>query len=356
MDVVTNPLRGKGISALNPLRDSVVADPTRARALFQRCAVASATPLLNLPDLAARVGSRQFHLKDETDRMGLGSFKALGAVHAIARIAADRLGSEQDLEETANVLQDEVFVCASAGNHGMSVAAGARIFGARAIIYIGETVSEVFAERLREAGAEVVRSGANYEESMSASSAAADERGWTLLSDSSWPGYYQLPASVMEGYLISGAEVSEVIPDTPSHVFLQAGVGGFAAAMSALFRSIWGEGPTLVAVEPEAARCVVDSVLAGEPVVSPGPVSSMGRLDCKEASHLALSRLASDVDYFVTIEDSTAAEAVAILGEHGVHTSPSGAAGVAGALSAGLGVGISGSSRCLAFVTEGPEQ
>lgn len=201
----------------------------------------------------------------------------------------------------------------------------------------------------------MVRSGANYEESMAASAAAAGKHGWTLLSDSSWPGYYQLPASVMEGYLISGAEVTDSIPDTPSHIFLQAGVGGFAAAISALFRSVWGEGPTIVVVEPDAARCVVDSVLAGEPIVSPGPVSSMGRLDCKEASHLALARLSSDVDYFVTIGDSTADDAVDILSEHGVHTSPSGAAGVAGALSAGASVGISESSRCLAFVTEGPE-
>jgi diaminopropionate ammonia-lyase len=317
--------------------------------------VASATPLLNLPDLASRVGAEQFHLKDETDRMGLGSFKALGAVHAIARIAADRLGTEA-LEETGNALRGEVFVCASAGNHGMSVAAGARTFGAKAIVYISDTVSEAFAERLHDEGAEVVRSGADYEESMAASATAAEEQGWTLLSDSSWPGYHQVPASVMEGYLVSGAEVTETIPDTPSHVFLQAGVGGFAASMSALFRSTWGEGPTIVVVEPETARCVVDSVLAGEPVVSPGPVSAMGRLDCKEASHLALARLSSDVDYFVTIEDSTAQDAVELLGEHGVQTSPSGAAGVAGALSAGTSVGISGSSRCLAFLTEGPEQ
>lgn len=355
MDVVANPLRGKGIAALDTLRQRVVADPTGARSLFRLCPVATTTPLLNLPDLASQVGAGQFHLKDETNRMGLGSFKALGAVHAIASMAADRRGSESLLEKTADALRGEVFVSASAGNHGMSVAAGARIFGARAVIYISETVSEAFAERLREQGAEVMRSGASYEESMKASAAAAEEHGWTLLSDSSWPGYYAQPAAVMEGYLISGAEVTEVIPDTPSHIFLQAGVGGFAAAMSALFRSIWGEGPTIVVVEPESASCVVDSVLAGEPVVSPGPVSAMGRLDCKEASHLALSRLSSDVDFFVTISDATAADAAEILGDHGVDTTPSGAAGVAGALSAGVSVGISEPSRCLAFATEGPE-
>ena len=356
MDAIANPLRGKGISSLGFLSPGVIADPGSARALFQRCPVATTTPLLNLPVLASRVGSGQFHLKDETDRMGLGSFKALGAIHAIARMASDRAGPDASPDETARALEGEVFVCASAGNHGMSVAAGARIFGARAIVYLSETVSESFAERLRRKGAEVVRSGANYEESMAASVAVAEEKGWILLSDSSWPGYYELPASVMEGYLISGAEVTETIPDIPSHVFLQAGVGGFAAAMSALFRDRWGEGPTIVLVEPESARCVLDSVLAGEPVVSPGPVSSMGRLDCKEASHLALSRLSADVDYFVTVGDSTADEAVEILAEHGVHTSPSGAAGVAAALTAGGSVGVSGSSRCLAFVTEGPEQ
>jgi len=319
------------------------------------CPVASETPLRNEPELARALGVGGLHLKDESDRMGLGSFKALGAVHAIAHMAIERVGSSPTSDQVSGALKGEIFVCASAGNHGLSVAAGARIFGARAVVYISEAVSEAFAARLRDRGVEVVRSGSNYEQSMTASVDAAEENGWTLLSDSSWPGYHDLPSRVMEGYLISGAEVVEAVPVPPTHIFLQAGVGGFAAAMTALFRSQWGEGPVIVVVEPQSARCLTESVRAGQPVVAPAPVSTMGRLDCKEASHIALARLAADADYFVTIEDDLSEEMVVRLAEHGVETTPSGAAGLAGAGNAVGELGLDESSRVLAFVTEGPE-
>lgn len=341
---------------LDHLRDRVVVDPDEARALFRRCEAAAETPLLDLPDIAAGVGAGRFSLKDETDRMGLGSFKALGAVHSIAGMAVDRARSAASATELGDSLKGEVFVCASAGNHGMSVAAGAALFGATSVVYVSETVSESFEDRLQAKGARVVRIGSSYEESMEAAAIAAQEHEWILLSDSSWPGYYDLPASVMEGYLISGAEVIETIPETPTHIFLQAGVGGFAAAISGLVRRVWGDGPRIVVVEPTVARCVTESALAGEPVTAPGPVSTMGRLDCKVASHLALARLCYDVDYFVTIDDTQAEHAVEALKECGVETTPSGAAGVAAALSAGTRLEVSEMSRVLAFATEGPER
>ncbi len=89
--------------------------------------------------------------------------------------------------------------------------------------------------------------------------------------------------------------------------------------------------------------------------LSPGPVSTMGRLDCKEASHIALARLAADADYFVTIEDDLSEETVVRLAEYGVETTPSGAAGLSGAWNAVGGFGLDESSRVLAFITEGPE-
>ena len=355
MEILHNPHRGRGLQSLAGIEARVISDPTAARALFQMCPVASVTPLRNQPELAKRLGVGGLHLKDESDRMGLGSFKALGAVHAVSRMAVDKVGPSPTPDEVAEALKGEVFVCASAGNHGLSVAAGARIFGARAVVYISEAVPEAFAARLRERGAHVVRSGSDYEESMTASVLAAKENGWTLLSDSSWPDYHDLPSGVMEGYLISGAEVVEAIPVPPTHIFLQAGVGGFAAAMSALFRSQWGDGPVIVVVEPQSARCLTESVRAGQPVVAPGPVSTMGRLDCKEASHIALARLAADADYFVTIEDDLSEETVVVLAEHGVETTPSGAAGVSGAWNAAAELEFDESSRVLAFIPEGPE-
>ncbi|MCB1435476.1 MAG: pyridoxal-phosphate dependent enzyme, partial [Alphaproteobacteria bacterium] len=176
----------------------------------------------------------------------------------------------------------------SAGNHGLSVAAGARVFGANAIIYLAKTVPESFAERLRSKGARVIRAGDTYEESMAAASDAAIAHSWHLLSDSSWLGYEDPARDVMEGYLIMGDELAHQIESPPSHVFLQAGVGGLAAAAAAAARRNWGHATKIIVVEPAFAPALFESIRAGRPVTTSGPVSSMGRLDCKEPSHLAL--------------------------------------------------------------------
>ena len=362
MEVIDNPFRGSGLTAKAGLAAGrVAADPAQALALFRRCPAAAPSPLLEMPGLAAALGVGTLHLKDERERMGLGSFKALGATHAIAREAA-RLADTPDgpaaCDAMADSLEGTTYACASAGNHGLSVATGAAHFGARAMIYLATTVPEAFAERLRRRGATVVRAGDDYEASMAAAAADAEANGWILLSDSSWPGYTELPTRVMEGYLIMGAEVVDALDEPPGHIFLQAGVGGLAAAMTALFRARWGDAPKIVVVEPRAAPALMDSIRAGRPVAARGPVSSMGRLDCKEPSHLALAELARHADYFVTIDDPQCAETVELLEHHGITTTPSGAAGVAGLHHASAcreRLGLSGASRVLAFVTEGPE-
>lgn len=363
MEAISNPYRGRGLPPDTNLADGrLVRDPTQALALFTRCPAAAPSPLLDLPGLAAEFGVAGVYLKDERQRMGLGSFKALGATHAIARDAArrrDTPAAPAACEAMTDALEGTVYACASAGNHGLSVAVGAAHFGARAMIYLAASVPEPFAERLRQRGATVVRAGDDYEASMAAAAADAAANGWVLLSDSSWPGYVELPRRVMEGYLIMGAEVADAMAEPPSHVFLQAGVGGLAAAMTALFRDRWGDAPTVVVVEPTAAPALLESIRAGRPVTTSGPVSSMGRLDCKEPSHLALAELASGADFFVTVEDAQCAQSVALLARHGLDTTPSGAAGVAGLHhAAGLRpqLGLSDRSRVLAFLSEGPEE
>lgn len=250
-------------------------------------------------------------------------------------------------------------MAASAGNHGLSVAAGARIFGAAAIVYISQSVPEAFSERLKSHGAEVRREGASYEESMDAALGAADANGWALLSDSSWPGYLDTPRRVMEGYLQIMAELGGQLGDVPTHVFLQAGVGGMAAAIAAKARQVWGNNPKIVVVEPDAAPALMESIRADRIVETIGPVSSMGRLDCKVPSLLALNGLARDADFFMTISEEEAAEGVDVLAAYGYPTTPSGAAGFAGLLSAmkahSDSLHLDKTSRVLAIVTEGPQ-
>ena len=362
MQLLKNPFRGTGLAPGAGLADGTVSrDPGEPLALLQRCPAAAVTPLQDVPELADVLRIGTLRLKNESSRMGLGSFKALGAAYAIARLAArraERLGIEDGQQAMRSILSDEVFVCASAGNHGLSVAAGARIFGARAVIYLGTAVPEPFAERLRRAGTEVVREGEDYAASMQAAARDAGKNGWTLLSDSSWVGYTEWPALVMEGYLVAADEVCRQAPRPPTHVFLQAGVGGFAAAMTAYFRARWGDAPTIVVVEPEAAPALMDSVRAGKPVQVGGPASSMGRLDCKEPSHLALAELAREADYFATLSDEACAASVALLERSGIATTPSGAAGFSALHQLDPQrhtLGMHADSEVLAFITEGPE-
>lgn len=354
-----NAHRGRGLNT--PAIGRVIADPAGAQSLFRRCPVASRTPLHDAPALAEACGIGALSLKDETERMGLGSFKALGASHAIARHAArkaEREGRPIETAATKDMLAGSVFTCASAGNHGLSVAAGARIFGAEAVVFVSAAVPEGFVRRLEGRGARVIRTAGDYDASMAAAAEAAEANGWTLLSDSSWPGYTEWPLHVMEGYLISAAEIAEEMAEAPTHVFLQAGVGGLAAAMAAFARRHWGEAPVIVVIEPSAAPALIESIRAGSAMTTQGPASNMGRLDCKAPSHLALGELARSADHFLTISDRQAGATVQLLAAQGILTTPSGAAGVSGLHHAGSlrsALGLDSGSRVLAFITEGPE-
>ncbi len=339
-----NPWRGRKLDEAGILP---IADPRGVANLLQRCPAHQPTPLRDAAGLAAELGVARLWLKDERARMGLGSFKALGAAHAIAREAA-----ATGATDLRRALQGRTYVAASAGNHGLSVAAGARLFGARAVIYLAETVPEAFAARLQAKAAEVVRAGADYEASMQAAATAARAQGWTLLSDSSWPGYTELPLRVMEGYLQLAAEATAQIDAAPTHILLQAGVGGLAAAVAAHARMVWRDGPQIIVVEPEAAPALVESIRAGRAVDTNGPTSCMGRLDCKTPSMIALNGLARDADVFVTISETEARRGVDLLAEHGLSTTASGAAGVA-ALMAGLA--LPPEARVMAILSEGPE-
>ncbi len=330
-------------------------EASRPFRLLQDCPAYEPTPLVDLPDLAAACGVARLQVKDESKRMGLGSFKALGGAFAVAQMVLDASGAEDPCGEAAKrVAGGMTFITASAGNHGLSVAAGAKVFGARAVIVLAAAVPEAFAERIRGLGAEVMRVEGDYEESVAAAKRAASERGWLLLADGSWEGYTERPALVMEGYTVMAEECRRSFAESgewPSHVFLQAGVGGLAAAMAAPIRATWEEQPEIVVVEPEAAPCLLESVMTGGLKPVKGPLSNMGRLDCKEASLVAFQSLRQDADVFLTVSDEQAMAAAESFASEGLPTTPSGAAGLAG-----LKLRQPGSqARCLVILSEGPE-
>lgn len=345
MNILSNPFRGSGLSHPDLAQMPwTAADAGPPQKLIAQCPEAAETPLLKDDEIASELGIASVFLKDERDRMGMGSFKALGAAYVIACDAAK------------GHAKGKTYVTASAGNHGLSVAAGASAFKANSRVYIAETVPEAFAERLRSHGAEVAREGAVYEDSMAAAARAAEVEGLILLSDSSWPGYFDRPHRLMEGYLILMAEAVAQLSVPPTHIFLQAGVGGLAGACAAHARLAWGHAPKIIVVEPEAAPALMASIKAGGPVAAPGPVSSMGRLDCKEPSLIAFKSLARDADYFVTITEEEAASGATRAIQAGYPTTPSGVAGLAALLVARGQFELDCESRVLVVLSEGPEE
>lgn len=316
-------------------------DADRPAKMLARCPAAAPTPLIDAPDLALLAGVGRVSVKDERARMGLGSFKALGAAYVIASDAEN------------GDAKGQTYVTASAGNHGLSVAAGAAAFGAKAVIYLANTVPEAFALRLEAIGARVERFGANYEESMTGAMNAAKDNGWTLLSDSSWAGNFTRPHRLMEGYLVMAQEAVSQIDGAPTHIFLQAGVGGLASAVAVYARKAWGAAPKIVVVEPDAAPALYASILAGAPQITTGPVSHMGRLDCKEPSLIALKGLARDADAFALISEEEGAEGLAACEGAGLSSSSSGTAGVAGLLAADhAALGLNAASHVLVILSE----
>ena len=345
MERIDNPYRGQpeafpGLTDI-PYPSVAAAEPL---GLISRCPVAAETPLVNSAALAERCGVARVSIKDERNRMGLGSFKALGAAYVIAHDATR--------EDVSGV----TYVTASAGNHGMSVAAGAAAFGAKSVVYIAETVPDSFAERLRAQGAEVRREGAVYEDGMAAAAQAAETENMRLLSDSSWPGYTERPHRLMEGYLVLMAEAVEQMPTPPSHIFVQAGVGGLAGAVAAMARAAWGDNPRIIVVEPEVAECLKGSIMAGEAREMPGPVSAMGRLDCKEPSLIALKGLARDANDFMTISEAEGQAGDELARALGLNSTPSGAGGLSGLLAASQSpgeFGLTADSYVMLILSEG---
>jgi diaminopropionate ammonia-lyase len=333
------------------------------------------TPLRSFPALASASAVASIHVKDESHRLGLGSFKALGGAYAVARLAIEhaqatlnRALTPEDLQEPE--VQTEVagltFCCATDGNHGRSVAWGAAKIGAQSVIFIHEGVSEGRAQVIASFGARIVRAAGTYDDSVAAAAKAAEDNGWTLLSDTSWPGYERIPRLVMQGYTVMLREALQQLPAPPTHVFVQAGVGGLAAAVSGhLALACSPPRPFIIVVEPDRAACILEVARTGALTrIAHGPPTVMAMLECYEPSMVAWRILERTADAFMTIRDEQAVEAMRWLaeppsGDPAIVAGESGGAGVAAFLDVAADaamrerVGLDATSRVLLINTEG---
>ncbi|HEX4740884.1 MAG TPA: diaminopropionate ammonia-lyase, partial [Caulobacteraceae bacterium] len=304
------------------------------------------TPLVALPALARRLGVGAIHIKDEGKRLGLGSFKALGGAYAVIRLAVDAaaqaLGRPVDIAEwrapeVARVAADMTFACATDGNHGRSVAQGAQSIGAQCVIFVHAGVSEVRCAAIARFGARIVRVEGDYDDSVAQASRAAEANGWVVVSDTAWPGYERIPGLIMQGYAALLREALAQMPAPPTHVFIQAGVGGIAATVGAHFALVFGEArPFLTVVEPSRAACLFESARAGRPVrIARGRPTVMAMLECHEPSRVAWRILSRAADAFMTVDDEDAVAAMRRLafprgGDPAIVAGESGGVGLAG--------------------------
>jgi diaminopropionate ammonia-lyase len=311
------------------------------------------SPLLPLRGLASATGVGEVWLKDEGARFGLGSFKALGGAYAVTRLAGS--GSQ-------------TFACATDGNHGRAVAWGARRLGARCIIYLHAGVSGGRESALRELGAGIVRVAGSYDDSVHEVALDAAANGWTLVGDTSDDERDPAAALVMAGYTVLIDEIAAQLLHhaAPTHLFVQAGVGGLAAAVIAGVCRYWAPAPPrIVVVEPEQASCVFRSLAAGERVTVPGDLHTlMAGLACGKVSGLAWPLLEAGVSDAVVIRDDDIPGAMRLMfaghrGDPKVICGESGVAGVAALLASAQeapvreALGLEHDSRVLLINTEG---
>jgi len=335
----------------------------------------SPTPLHALPTMAREIGINAIHVKDEGERLGLNSFKALGGMYAVARLVLEEAGKilgrsldfhELDTPPVRLIAATIVVACATEGNHGRSVAAGARLTGAAARIFVPAGVSSERRAAIVRLGAVVVPVAGTYDDAVTEAARACAEHGWHVVSDTSWPGYERIPGHVMQGYTLLMKEALVQLPRAPTHVFIQAGVGGLAAALAAyLMLRFDGERPRLIVVEPERAACLFGSMRAGRAIRIPhAEATVMAMLECYAPSPVAWRVLTRAADAFITVDEDDAIAMMRRLAlprgrDPALVSGESGGVGLAGAVRA-LGdphlceaIGLTAHSRVLVINTEG---
>ncbi len=304
----------------------------------------SVTPLVDLEDMAKQTGVSKLFYKNEHYRFSLKSFKALGGAYAVANLLIGKLkeagidaNSNDLLAGTYSDITNKITVsCATDGNHGKSVAWGASNFGCNCEIFIHSHVSVSREKEIAKYGANVNRIDGNYDDSVHIADKTAAEKGYFTVSDTSYEGYTEVPKDVMQGYTIMVDEALKQMACKPTHVFLQGGVGGMAAAVASFILETYGaDSPIFVMIEPTNADCLLQSAKNGVPTVVHGDLDTvMAGLSCGEISMLAWEILENKTKGFFSIPDEPIAEVMKYLAslEEPVVAGESAVAGLAGYL------------------------
>ena len=310
------------------------------------------TALHDLAPLANAIGVKKLLYKDESTRFGLGSFKALGGAYAVEKLMAGRDASQVTV------------ATATDGNHGRSVAWGAQQAGCKCVIYIHAEVSQGRADAMAAYGAKIIRVDGDYDLSVRRCAEDSAKHGYEIISDTTWEGYMDVPRYVMAGYTMMVREI-KAQAEPPTHVILQAGVGGLAAAITAaLWQDLGAHMPKIIIVEAGFAPCLIASARSGKAeTIHIEEETIMAGLSCGEASPLAWEILKQSASHFVTIADKAVPTGMRLLasGEAGPKIE-AGECGLPGVIAlAGImnddilrkATGVNSNARVLVFGCEG---
>ena len=265
----------------------------------------SPTPLLKLNKLANELNLNKIYYKDESKRFDLKSFKALGGAYAVEKVSKGN--------------KDIIVATATAGNHGRSVAWGAKRLGLKCKIFISEYVTDVRGKAMTDLGADVIKVKGNYENSLIECIKQSTQNNWQIVQDVAWKDYMSVPKYTMAGYTVMMKEIVDQIDQNKiSHVILQAGVGGMAGAMIAGIARYLKNTPITIVVEPDSAACVLESIRSGKiEKIDIKRESLMGGMSCGEVSLVPWEILKNSVKFCISLPDDDIAKTMKLLGNAG---------------------------------------
>lgn len=284
------------------------------------------TPLVELKHTAKSMGLGNIYIKDESYRFGLNAFKVLGGSYAIGNYLAKRLGksiTEMPYEklvsgEIKRELGDITFVTATDGNHGRGVAWTAKQLQQKSVVYMPKGSAEERLMNIRAEGADASITDLNYDEAVRLANSQAEQKGWVMVQDTAWEGYEDIPGWIMQGYGTMGYEAYMQLPEKPTHIFLQAGVGSMAGAVAGFFASVYGEDrPIITIVEPNKADCIYKTAEAADGklhFVTGDMDTIMAGLACGEPCSIGWNVLRDYADNFISCPDYAAAQGMRVLG------------------------------------------
>lgn len=277
-----------------------------------------ATPLRKMDAMAAYLDISGFYVKDESYRFGLNAFKGLGGSYALAKVLSEKTG--KSLNEVSDIESDSfTFVTATDGNHGRGVAWAAKNLSQKAVVYMPKGSSLERLNNIKLLGAEAEITEFKYDDTVRFAKKQAEENGWILVQDTAWKGYEKIPAWIMQGYMSMAMETIEQMNTVkPTHIFLQAGVGAMAGALTGLFSSFYGDNmPILSIVEPNEADCLFQTAKYSDGKLHKveGALDSiMAGLCCGEVCTIGWDVIKHHADYFFSCPDYIAADGMRILG------------------------------------------